>query len=819
MKRIILLVTVLALTLGCSRTNNKTDKTLKVQPKEVKSGIKTADGPYHPSDTRLHDLIHTRLEVKPDWQKQQLNGVATLTLRPYFYPQDTLVLDAKGMDLQSITMVKPGTNALKYVYDGRKIKIAWGKTYTKSDTLTIKIQYTAKPNELPKGGSDAITEDKGLYFINADGSDPLVPKQLWTQGETQSSSCWFPTIDSPTEKTTQEMYITVDTAYTVLSNGEFIYSKKNADGTKTDYWRMDLPHAPYLFMMAVGNFVVTKDKWRDMEVNYYMEPKFAPYARAVFGNTPEMIEFYSIKLGVNYPWPKYSQIVVRDFVSGAMENTSATVHFEGLNADDRQMLDDYWDGIITHELFHHWFGDLVTCESWSNLPLNESFANYSEYMWAEYKYGIDEADRLAQKEEDEYLSEAEEKQEPIIRYHYHDKEDMFDAHSYNKGGRILHMLRKYVGDEAFYKSLNVYLTRKAYQTAEVSDLRMAFEEVTGEDMNWFFNQWFLSPGHPELNITQDYMNGTLTLHISQKQDTSRTPVYRMQVGVDVWVGGIKTTHKIWINKATQDVKIPCPAEPQLVLFDADNVLLAVVKHTKTETELAFQYDHYADRYFARYNALSQLFDLPEGTSKAPTDFNSSTYRRDYLMKAMKDSFWLIRDYSLGQFARYYISNPMSYIKQMEKMALHDAKPSVRARCIYLLSSFNNTQYKYIYERGLNERAYSIVSASLACFIKTGDPSASEKIKVYETSEVPDIVITLAEYYLDQKDLSKFDWFKVKVTHTPDREMYMMTHIFGQYAKLLEGEQRAEARKILMDVSVNNHYEVIRKLAESYAKAL
>src|SRR6478609_2290888 len=178
MKRILLLVTVLSLTLACSKTNSKTDKTMKVQPKDAKSEIKTANGPYHPSDTRYRDLLHTRLEVKPDWQKQQLNGVATLTLRPYFYPQDTLVLDAKGMDLQSITMVKPGTNALKYVYDGRNIKIAWGKTYTKTDTLTIKIQYTAKPNELPKGGSDAITEDKGLYFINADGSDPLVPKQL-----------------------------------------------------------------------------------------------------------------------------------------------------------------------------------------------------------------------------------------------------------------------------------------------------------------------------------------------------------------------------------------------------------------------------------------------------------------------------------------------------------------------------------------------------------------------------------------------------------------------------------------------------------------
>ena len=378
---------------------------------------------YRGSDKRDWDLLHTKLAVSFDWEKRYLYGKATLTLKPYFYEQERLELDAKGMTINRITV---GKSPLKYQYDGQKIKISLRELYERADTLVIFIDYTSKPYEREIGGSEAIEEDRGLYFINADGLDPSKPKQIWTQGETEASSVWMPTIDSPNEKCTQEIAITVAENFNSLSNGTLTSSINNNDGNRTDTWVMNQPHSPYLFMMAIGEFEVIKDQWNGLPVSYHLEKGFGQYANSIFGNTPEMMQFFSDKLDYPYPWPKYDQIVVRDYVSGAMENTSASLYMERLNATDRDLIDYNWDDIIAHELFHQWFGDLVTCESWSNLTLNEGFASYAEYLWNEYKYGLDEADYSFLLEQEGYMDDAEKEVKQLIRYHYTTSEDMFD---------------------------------------------------------------------------------------------------------------------------------------------------------------------------------------------------------------------------------------------------------------------------------------------------------------------------------------------------------------------------------------------------------
>jgi aminopeptidase N len=377
--------------------------------------------PAHPAATLLHDVVNTKLDVRFDWAKQYLLGTAVLTLRPHFYPQSALVLDAKGFDVKTVQLVgEKGDKTLTYKYDRAQLVIALDKAYTRDQTYQVRVAYVAKPNELPQGGSAAITSDKGLYFINPLGKEPNKPRQIWTQGETQSSSCWFPTIDHPNQRMTQEIALTVDNQYKTLSNGLLVASRKNADGTRTDTWRQTLPAAPYLTMLAVGDFAVVSDTWRGKAVDYYVEPQYKNTAKAVFGHTPEMLEFFSKRLGLDFPWEKYAQIAVRDYVSGAMENTTATVHGSTIQATSRELLDAQYEGAestIAHELFHHWFGDLVTCESWSNLPLNESFANYSQYLWAEQKYGPDQAALVQQHDLAAYLEEANDKREPLIRYH------------------------------------------------------------------------------------------------------------------------------------------------------------------------------------------------------------------------------------------------------------------------------------------------------------------------------------------------------------------------------------------------------------------
>ena len=748
---------------------------------------------YNPSRTLLVDLLHTKLEVNFDWAKQHLNGVATLTFKPYFYPQNTLVLDAKGFEIASIELQKGNQkSALNYTYDGKKINITLDKTYTKEEAFDIKIVYTAKPNDLPKGGSEAIKEDKGLYFINADGKDPEKPKQIWTQGETEASSCWFPTIDTPNEKATQELYITVDKKYITLSNGTLIYSSENEDGTRTDYWKQEQPHAPYLTMMAVGDFAVVKDKWRNIDVDYYVEHKYKPYAKAIFGNTPEMMEFFSNKLNYKFPWDKYSQIVVREYVSGAMENTSATIMMDALQIDNRELLDQNWDYIIAHELFHHWFGDLVTCESWANLPLNESFANYSEYLWEEYKYGKDAADYHGQEEADQYFAESMTKQEPLIRYYYHDKEDMFDAHSYNKGGRILHMLRNYVGDDAFFAALSLYLKKNEYKTAEIHHLRLAFEEVTGEDLNWFFNQYFLAPGHAELMVKHEWKAGKLVINITQLQDSTYTPIYKIPVKIDIWVNGKKERKDIVITKAQETFTFDISTQPNLVLFDGEQQLLALIEHKKSQDEYIFQYLN-SDKYTARFDALEALSE----------SFKDSAKVRDIFVKALDDQFWKIRDMALEKFDHYQNADSNLLMTKIIQISNTDPKRVVRAKAIEVLASNGPNQYKDIFIKGLNDSAYSVVGSSIVAYSMTDSPDRKIKLSSYENINNKEILNALAEVYADEADTTKFNWFTSKINKLEGTDLYYFISDFSSYLGKMNLTTQEKAKNILEPIARTN----------------
>ena len=251
--------------------------------------------PYRNANTIVNDLINTKLNVRFDWDKQYLYGKAWLTFKPHFYATDSLRLDAKGMDIVKLEMVSAAGNVpLNFIYDSLQLNIALDKSYTNKEGYMVYIEYVSKPNSIKAKGSEAITDAKGLYFINADGKDLSKPKQIWTQGETESNSCWFPTIDKPNIKTTLEISITADTGMVTLSNGLMISSIKNNDGTHTDTWKMDQPFAPYLAMMAVGKFSIIKDKWKNIEVNYYVDPEYAPYAKDIFGHTPEMLDFLSL---------------------------------------------------------------------------------------------------------------------------------------------------------------------------------------------------------------------------------------------------------------------------------------------------------------------------------------------------------------------------------------------------------------------------------------------------------------------------------------------------------------------------------------------
>ena len=467
---------------------------------------------YRSFATKENDLVHTKLVANFDYTRSQLNGEVWLQLRPHFYATAQLILDAKGMEIHQVSIVKNETkNALKYKYDGNIISIDLDKTYTAKDTYTVYVKYTAKPNEYKAKGSEAITDAKGLYFINPLGKEKNKPTQIWTQGETEGTSVWIPIIDKPNQKCTQEFYLNVPSKYVSLSNGLLVKQVANKNGTRLDIWKMDLPHSPYLFFIGIGDYAVVKQEAittsnkKKLELSYYIEKEFEKEAVKIYGKTPQMIALFEKLLAVPFPWSKYAQISGRDYVSGAMENTTATLHSDAVQQDARELVDEnIWEGTIAHELFHQWFGDLVTAESWSNLTVNESFADYSQTIWLENSKGKDAGDYENYKGMSGYLSSPTDAEKNLVRFYYNEREDMFDLVSYQKGGRILHMLRHFVGDEAFYKSLNKYLTDNKFSNGSAIKLKLAFESVTGKDLNWFFNQWYFGNGHPYVSSTQQY---------------------------------------------------------------------------------------------------------------------------------------------------------------------------------------------------------------------------------------------------------------------------------------------------------------------------
>ncbi len=727
----------------------------------------TPEGEYHPEATRYFQLINTTLRVAFDWETQRMPGEATLVLNPFFYPQDSVVLDAKGFDIHQVARLSlSDTIALSYRYDSLTLAIQLDQTFTKADTFQLFVRYTAKPTELPKGGSAAITSEQGLYFINPDGNNPFKPQQIWTQGETEASSCWFPTFDAPNVKTRQELYITVDTAFTTVSNGKLVSQQENPDGTRTDYWKMDQPHAPYLFAMAVGKFAKIEDTWQGKPVNYYVEPEYAKYAKQIFGNTPEMLSFFSKKLDYPYPWHKYDQVVVRDFVSGAMENTTVSIFMEDLQVDDRYLIDDHWDGIIAHELFHHWFGNLVTCESWANLPLNESFATYAEYLWTEHKYGRDAADLAWKENFDQYLAEAETKQVPLIRYRYLDKELMFDSHSYAKGSLILNLLRNYVGDDAFFKALNVYLTKHAYGTAEVHDLRQAFEEVTGQDWNWFFDQWFLASGHPNLYVKDEYEEGTLRVMVQQKQDERFTPIYRLPVSIDVWHGEQKKRYEVVVNQASQVFVFPMDTAPDLVLFDAETLLPGIVDHLKSTQAFIIQYQE-SNRILAKLDALQQLSTGMDEPEILPI-----------MLAALSHPEPAIREFVAEAFENYQGSQQEQLIGLLKSMATTDESSLVRGTALNTLSSLG--EFPALLRKALSDSSCVVNAYALFNLAELEGEQLLPTVEQLENEENLNIKSTVADFYSYYSISGKYEWFTTAIAKSQASVKPLFLNYLGSY---------------------------------------
>ncbi|WP_152559988.1 M1 family metallopeptidase [Hymenobacter sp. IS2118] len=700
-------------------------------------GQPLAPVPFRSAVRQVNLLVHTRLDVKFDYAKRYLYGREWVTLKPQAQATDTLRLDAKGMDIKAVALVQGSTTTpLKYDYNQRQLLIRLGRTVPAGEAYTVYLEYTAKPDELGTQGGAAIRGAKGLYFINPDSAISGKPVQIWTQGEPDANSVWFPTIDETNQKTTQEISMTVPSKYVTLSNGLLVAQTPAGPGLRTDTWKMDQPHAPYLFMMAVGDFRITKDTWRGKEVSYYLEPQYAPQARAIFGKTPRMLEFFSQRLGVDFPWSKYSQVVCRDFVAGAMENTTASLFGEQAQGSARELLDWQYAGVereIAHELFHHWFGDYVTAESWGNLTINESFANFSEVLWAEHEYGPDAGQQQADLSLRTYFRNSGNFSKPLVRPQYREKDEMFDAVTYQKGGNILNMLRAYLGEDVFFQGLQQFLKQNAFGTGEPHQLRLALEAASGQDLNWFFDQWYYRAGHPIVTIAYQWDAARQRQAVIVRQTQAGAP-YVLPLAVDVYTNGRARRYAATLRQAVDTLYFPAATKPDLVNVDAEKVLVWQKDDQKSLAEFAYQYRH-APRYLDRREAL-------RAAQTQPT--NPAAQR--LLLAGLDDKSAALREMAIELLDLKDAARRRAVAPQLAKLAATDAAVQVQAAALTALAALKEPRYAPVFSRALASPSYRVQGAALQGMAALNPAQALARATAFETDHKGPLTVAMVNVY-------------------------------------------------------------------------
>jgi len=551
----------------------------------------------------------------------------------------------------------------------------------------------------------------------------------------------------------------------------------------------------------VGDFAKVTASHGDLPLGYYVEKGFEKGAAKVFASTPQMIGYFEKTLGVSFPWQKYDQIVVRDFVSGAMENTTASIFMEELLLDEREALDSEWDYIIAHELFHQWFGDLVTAESWSNLTLNEAFANYSEYLWNEKRYGQDQADLKLVVEKEGYFAEADTEPKELIRFNYADAEDLFDAHSYNKGGLVLHMLRRQLGDAAFFKGLNLYLTQHAFQSVEAHDLRLAMERVSGQDLNPFFNQWFFAKGHPEVAIEVDYSQpDNLLLRFSQVQDSFEFPIFQLPITLSWYEGEVRKTRIVQLTKANQEIALENGNPISLIYVNEGQEILMKGNQVLSNAQYLQQFKE-SQLGVARFAALDSLVSreaIEELTVALPL--------------TLADSFAAIRErgLSLLQAGDQWKEVLAPLEEQVYRLAEEDPDNKVRAGALEVLTEWNPSGYRGAFTRLARDPSYLVAGAALMGLARVADPVVDLSwMETFEGEANFRMAIGLAEYYLVNKVLGKGLWFERTFSKLTGEGLYYFMGYYGSYFMEVEVSQNEKAIQKLISVLEFNAKDYLR----------
>jgi aminopeptidase N len=524
------------------------------------------DKPHYARD-RVVDIKHVRLDIKLDLDAKRISGSVAHTFTPLNEGVTAIELDAVDLEISSVSLMNPPQTAgppsrpLSFSRSDGRLRIELDAPRHPGEDVTVTVDFAGSPR-------------RGLYFIGPDAGYPEKRLEAWTQGEDEDSRHWFPCYDFPNEMATSEMHVTVREPFMVIAIGELQGVDAGPEpGTRTYHWHQDVPHVTYLTSVCAGEFTEIRDEWDGIPILYYVPLGREADGRAVFKNTPDMMRFFSERTGVRYPYAKYSQVIVQDFIFGGMENVSATTLTDYALYDERARIDTDADALIAHEIAHQWFGDLLTCRDWSHGWLNEGFATFMELAYGEHNKGRDEFLYALRQEMDNYFGEASRYKRPIVTNVYNEPIDLFDRHLYEKGGIVLNMLRAYLGEALFWKSIRRYAISRRSTNVVTPDLQRAIEEATGKNLDWFFDQWVFSAGHPELKGDFGWDDKTKIAKIGLKQSQSgdKVPeVFRLPLRIDFKLEGNEwASHQVEMTEREQAFYFPLAAKPKFVRIDAE----------------------------------------------------------------------------------------------------------------------------------------------------------------------------------------------------------------------------------------------------------
>jgi aminopeptidase N len=570
---------------------------------------------------RTYDVLHYTIATRFDVSQKTVIGDETVMLKPLSPGFKSFELDASDMKIEEVSLFE-SHQALQWTQPPNKLAITLDRAYDPSETIAVRIRYRAAP-------------ERGLYFIPQSAVSGAVgwskPAQIWSQGEPEENHYWFPCYDFPDDKATSEQYITTSADEIAISNGTLVETITNADATRTFHWKMEQPHSSYLISLVVGNYAKLDDAYKNIPLEYYTYRGTEETARHAFAKTPEMMRLFSQKLDYEYPYERYAQTIVANFIFGGMENITATTHADSEilygNTKEAQVSTE---NLISHELSHSWFGDLVTCKDWTELWLNEGFATFMEAVFREHDAGHDAyLEEMRSSTSLYFLEDLLKYRRPLVYDRYGTGIDIFDATAYKKGALVLHMLRETVGDEMFWKALHRYLEEYKYKPVGTSDLQRVFEETTGQHLGWFFDQWVYKAGFPELRVRSIYHAPTnrLTLEITQTQSgEAMTPlVFRLPVEIELATASGARTERIEITQRSQRFTFKLDGKPLMIRFDKGARLLKKIDFPQSAQMLKYQLTHSSDSA-GRIEAAEALA-LLAGRELWELEFKMSELRR------------------------------------------------------------------------------------------------------------------------------------------------------------------------------------------------